>query len=351
MKPIRSRLRIVSRRSLSRPRSVSPRLTVPDVGRSSPAATFRNVLLPEPDGPMIAVNDPGGISMLIPSSATTAPSPSPWTLRTSRSAIAGAATAAAALVAEFMAGRLLDSPRASHPASRRPVFRALGAGGVASRTSCGPPGARLQSACRMIRFTLMGSRAAGADGPPGRTRARAGAESPDRSRAQRLVLARAVGGRGRRELRRPDPGSLPRGRAGPGLRDHPHALRRVVRGVRPDRLAPAPRQRGRPPPHRRGLRRPHRPDPDAARVAGGPHARGTGRGAVDHRVRHADPELRDRRPAGDDGRPRPRVDVLRRPVRAAVRGAAVPRPARQRAARVARRRGRERAWTRSGWSS
>ena len=30
----------------------------PEVGRSSPAATFRNVLLPEPDGPMIAVNDP-----------------------------------------------------------------------------------------------------------------------------------------------------------------------------------------------------------------------------------------------------------------------------------------------------
>ena len=39
-------------------RSVSPSATVPEVGRSSPAATFRNVLLPEPDGPMIAVNDP-----------------------------------------------------------------------------------------------------------------------------------------------------------------------------------------------------------------------------------------------------------------------------------------------------
>ena len=31
---------------------------MPDVGRSSPAATCRNVLLPDPDGPMIAVNDP-----------------------------------------------------------------------------------------------------------------------------------------------------------------------------------------------------------------------------------------------------------------------------------------------------
>ena len=56
--PIRSRRRIVSRRSLSRASSVSPSATVPEVGRSSPAATFRNVLLPEPDGPMIAVNEP-----------------------------------------------------------------------------------------------------------------------------------------------------------------------------------------------------------------------------------------------------------------------------------------------------
>ncbi len=33
---------------------------MPDVGRSSPAATFRNVLLPDPDGPMTAVNEPAG---------------------------------------------------------------------------------------------------------------------------------------------------------------------------------------------------------------------------------------------------------------------------------------------------
>ena len=91
--PIRSRRRIVSRRSLSRARSVSPSATVPEVGRSSPAATCRNVLLPEPDGPMIAVNDPGASSTLTPSSATTAPSPWPWTLRTSRSATAGAPAA------------------------------------------------------------------------------------------------------------------------------------------------------------------------------------------------------------------------------------------------------------------
>jgi hypothetical protein len=30
----------------------------PEVGWSTPAARFRNVLLPDPDGPMMAVNDP-----------------------------------------------------------------------------------------------------------------------------------------------------------------------------------------------------------------------------------------------------------------------------------------------------
>src|SRR4051812_39762891 len=59
LKPMRWRRRIVRRRSLSRVSSVSPSATLPDVGRSSPAATRRNVLLPDPDGPMIAVNDPG----------------------------------------------------------------------------------------------------------------------------------------------------------------------------------------------------------------------------------------------------------------------------------------------------
>ena len=84
--PTRSRRRIVSRRSLSPASSVPASATLPEVGRSSPAATCRNVLLPEPDGPMMAVNDPAASPMLIPSSATTEPSPWPWTLRTSRSA-------------------------------------------------------------------------------------------------------------------------------------------------------------------------------------------------------------------------------------------------------------------------
>src|SRR4051812_24712347 len=92
--PIRSRRRMVRRRSLSRARSTSPSVTVPEVGRSRPAATLRNVLLPEPEGPMMAVKDPRGRSTLTPSRATTAPSPLPWTLRTSRRATAGAPTAA-----------------------------------------------------------------------------------------------------------------------------------------------------------------------------------------------------------------------------------------------------------------
>ena len=92
--PIRSRRRIVNRRSLRCARSVRPRATLPEVGRSSPAATFRSVLLPEPDGPMIVVNDPGDSAALTPLRATTVPAPRPWTLRTSRRATEGAGTEA-----------------------------------------------------------------------------------------------------------------------------------------------------------------------------------------------------------------------------------------------------------------
>src|SRR5215472_1272873 len=91
--PIRSRLRTVNRRSFSPDNSVSPSPTVPEVGRSNPAATFKNVLLPEPDGPIKAVNDPGANATLTPSSAMTAPSPRPYTLRTSRRAMTGAEAA------------------------------------------------------------------------------------------------------------------------------------------------------------------------------------------------------------------------------------------------------------------
>ena len=47
------------------------------VGASSPAAQCRNVLLPEPDGPMTAVKLPLRSPSVTRSRATTAPSPRP----------------------------------------------------------------------------------------------------------------------------------------------------------------------------------------------------------------------------------------------------------------------------------
>jgi hypothetical protein len=57
--------------------------------RKRPAATFRNVLLPEPDGPIRAVNDPRARPTVAPSRATTDPSPRPYTVRTPRRTAAG----------------------------------------------------------------------------------------------------------------------------------------------------------------------------------------------------------------------------------------------------------------------
>ncbi len=72
-KPIRVRRSKVSFRSLRPVSSVSPRNTWPPVGRSRPAVHWSRVDLPEPDGPMTAVNVPLGTSRLTPSSAVTAP--------------------------------------------------------------------------------------------------------------------------------------------------------------------------------------------------------------------------------------------------------------------------------------
>ena len=77
MNPIRSRRNSVSARSLSVVMSVSPRWILPDVGRSRPASTCSSVDLPEPDGPMIAVNSPWPSSTLTSSRAATAQSPRP----------------------------------------------------------------------------------------------------------------------------------------------------------------------------------------------------------------------------------------------------------------------------------
>ncbi len=76
-KPIRSRRSRVSRASRSSARSVPSSSTRPDVGRSSPAAQCRKVLLPEPDGPMIAVKEPAGSSSDTPRRASTAARPLP----------------------------------------------------------------------------------------------------------------------------------------------------------------------------------------------------------------------------------------------------------------------------------
>ena len=54
-----------------------PIFTRPSVGRSSPASRCMSVDLPEPDGPMTAVNWPTGTLREMPRSARTADSPSP----------------------------------------------------------------------------------------------------------------------------------------------------------------------------------------------------------------------------------------------------------------------------------
>ena len=75
--PTRSRRSSVSLRSSSWVISTPSRMTEPEVGRSSPARMCISVDLPEPDGPMMAVNRPLGNPTVTPSSAWTAASPSP----------------------------------------------------------------------------------------------------------------------------------------------------------------------------------------------------------------------------------------------------------------------------------
>ena len=57
--------------------SLPSSVTVPLVGRSSPASRCMSVDLPDPEGPMMAVNAPAGKSTLTWSSAVTAAPPSP----------------------------------------------------------------------------------------------------------------------------------------------------------------------------------------------------------------------------------------------------------------------------------
>ena len=110
----------------------------------------------------------------------------------------------------------------------------------------------------------------------------------------------------------------PRG-ADPGDRGRLHARRRLVRGVRPARVAPASRQPQRAADGRDGLpvlRVPAaRPAPGRARE----HAADPGRRLLDLPVRHADPDAADERAA---------ADALRPPARGLVRDPARHRPGR-----------------------
>ena len=75
--PIRSRRRTVSFLSDRLPISVSPMNTCPEVGTSSAAQQCISVDLPDPDGPITAVNSPAAMSSDTPSRARTSASPDP----------------------------------------------------------------------------------------------------------------------------------------------------------------------------------------------------------------------------------------------------------------------------------
>ena len=82
MKPILSRRSRVSLRSLSFDTVTSSRVMVPSVMESKPARQCMRVDLPEPDGPMMAVNSPRPICTSTPRRACTAASPLPYILVT-----------------------------------------------------------------------------------------------------------------------------------------------------------------------------------------------------------------------------------------------------------------------------
>jgi hypothetical protein len=77
MKPRLSRRSLVRRLSSSELRSTVPTNAEPDVAVSSPAMQCISVDLPEPDGPMIAVNRARSNPQVTESRATTSVSPEP----------------------------------------------------------------------------------------------------------------------------------------------------------------------------------------------------------------------------------------------------------------------------------
>ena len=76
-KPIRLRRSLVRSFSARRVRSTPSIQTLPDVSVSRPARQCISVLLPEPEGPMIAVNWPAAKSTVTPARACTSVSPVP----------------------------------------------------------------------------------------------------------------------------------------------------------------------------------------------------------------------------------------------------------------------------------
>ena len=76
-KPTRSRRRVVRSLSLSLPSEVPSTTASPEVGVSSAARQCMRVDLPEPEGPMMAVNSPCIRSTVTPSRARTSASPLP----------------------------------------------------------------------------------------------------------------------------------------------------------------------------------------------------------------------------------------------------------------------------------
>src|SRR3954452_8771988 len=80
MNPTASRRSRVRSSSSSWVRSTSPIQTSPEVGESRPARQCMNVDLPDPDGPMMAVNRSRSMTTSTASTARTLVSPSPYTL-------------------------------------------------------------------------------------------------------------------------------------------------------------------------------------------------------------------------------------------------------------------------------
>ncbi len=90
--PIRSRRTLVSTLSDCLVRSLPPSSTCPEVAVSRPARQCMSVDLPDPDGPMMAVNRPRSKPTVTPSRARTAVSPEPYTFTRSTAATAARAS-------------------------------------------------------------------------------------------------------------------------------------------------------------------------------------------------------------------------------------------------------------------